>query len=82
MTTFPSRRCGAQRLAGLRGSFALALLPLMIGLSACGQQGPLRHPWETSHEARDNAAARRVPLGTRSDLPSAADDATSSQVRP
>ena len=58
---------------------ALALTPL---LGACGQMGPLRHPWETTQDARDNAASRRMPTGARTDLPSAVDDASSTQVRP
>ena len=83
MTTHTSRHPGARRF---RGTVALALVPALLSLTlllgACGQMGPLRHPWETTQDARDNAASRRVPTGTRADLPSAVDDASSTQVRP
>lgn len=51
-------------------------------LSACGQTGPLRHPWETAAQAREHANQRRLPTGTRSDLPTVVDDASSTQTRP
>lgn len=58
---------------------AAVLVPL---LASCGQQGPLRHPWESSAEARENAQSRRLPTTTRDNLPSPADGAASSGARP
>lgn len=91
MTTHPSCRFGACPATGgrrrprtptPRAWLAPAIVALVAALGGCGQQGPLHYPWETMHEARDKADSRRVPTGARSELPSAADDASSTQVRP
>ena len=86
MTTSPSpsaaRRGAPARHAPALALAAILLAPTLLVLAGCGQQGPLRHPWETTTEGRDNAAARRLPTGARTDLPTAVDDASSTQVRP
>ncbi|MET0509291.1 MAG: lipoprotein [Burkholderiaceae bacterium] len=53
-----------------------------LGLAGCGQQGPLRHPWETAAEARNNADSRRLPQATSRNVPTPSNDPSATPARP